>query len=184
MAAAAMMKEIFIYAIVATVAVRAANETGPAAVKAANETNTAAVIDSAVRSATERNPTAVMAAHERNPAAVMAAHERNPTAVMAALERNPAAVMAAHDEQPAAKMAAKKGTNEDGLLVVRVSESLPVEVCVQTLLDLEVKKNTCTAYMNLLNYLPLYKFYQKCEKDRYTVVFYLLYLRRRCVTLV
>jgi hypothetical protein len=108
-----MMKAIFIYAVVAT-----------AAVKAANETDTAAVIDSAVKSATERNQTAVMAATERNPTAVMAAHERNPTAVTAARDLKPAA---------------KKGTNEDGLLVVRVSESLPVDDCVQTLLDLEVK---------------------------------------------
>jgi hypothetical protein len=102
------------------------------------------VIDSAVKSATERNPTAVKAARERNPTAVMAAQERNPTAVVAAPERNPAAVMAAHERNPTAaqdlKPAAKKGTNEDGLLVVRVSETLPVDDCVQTLLDLEVKK--------------------------------------------
>jgi hypothetical protein len=138
-----MMKQIFIYAVVATVAVRAANET-----------DTAAVIDSTV-----------MAAHERNPAAVMAANERNPTAVMAAPERNPTAVTATQDIKPAANLAAKKGTNEDGLLVVRVSDILPVDDCGQTLLDLEVK-NTCTVYMNLLCYPSLYKFYQKGEKDR------------------
>ncbi len=107
-----MMKQIFIYAVVAATA----------AVRAANETDTAAV-----KSAPERNPTAVMAAHERNPTAVMAAHERNLTA--------------AQDLKPAAK----KATKEDGLLVVRVSESLPVDDCVQTLLDLEVK--------NILQYI-------------------------------
>jgi hypothetical protein len=175
MAAAAMMKAIFIYAVVATAAVRAANETDTAA----NKTDTAAVIDSAVKSAPERNPTAVMAVHERNPAAVMAAHERNPTAVMAAHDRNLAAVKAARDLKPAAE----KGIKEDGLLVVRVSENLPVDDCVQTLLDLEVK-NTYIVYMNLLYYPHLGKFYRKSEKDRYTVVFFLLYLRRRCMTLV
>jgi hypothetical protein len=106
-AAAAMMKLIFIFAVVATVAVMAANET-----------DTAAVIDSAVKSSTERNPTAVMGTHERNPTAVTATQ----------------------DIKPAANMATKKGTNEDGLLVVRVSETLPLDDCVQTLLDLEVKK--------------------------------------------
>jgi hypothetical protein len=149
-----MMKQIFIYAVVATAAVRAANETdtaavraanetGPAAVRAANETDAVAVIDSAVRSATERNPTAVMAAPERNPTAVMAAQDIKP--------------------------AAKKGTNGDGLLVVRVSESLPVDDCIQTLIDLEVKKYHCIFVM-CYAIRPCINFTKKCEKDMYSIL--------------
>jgi hypothetical protein len=133
-----MMKQIFIYAVVAT-----------AAVRAANETDTAAVIDSAVRSAPERNLTAVTATQ---------------------------------DKKPAANLAAIKATNEDGLLVVRVSENVPVDDCVQTLLDLEVKNKFTVLYMRICYIIRPWVNFTKNAKGRCS--FFVLYLRRGCGTLV